>query len=83
MTNVIEKKIDFNSCDSLCLFVFNRSDEDFTMDALARSRRKALKVAVGALCLEVGFGIAEESALETLTEMLQSCRFYSYRHRGL
>lgn len=42
------------------------------MDALARSRRKALKVAVGALCLEAGFGIAEESALETLTEMLQS-----------
>ena len=45
------------------------------MDALSRSRRKALKVAVGALCLEVGFGIAEESALETLTEMLQSCMF--------
>lgn len=42
------------------------------MDALARSRRKALKVAVGALCKEVGFGMAEESALETLTEMLQS-----------
>lgn len=42
------------------------------MDANARSRRKALKVAVGALCTEVGFGMAEESALETLTEMLQS-----------
>lgn len=42
------------------------------MDAHARSRRKALKVAVGALCKEVGFGMAEESALETLTEMLQS-----------
>ena len=45
------------------------------MDANARSRRKALKVAVGALCTEVGFGMAEESALETLTEMLQSCRY--------
>ncbi|XP_060561471.1 transcription initiation factor TFIID subunit 8-like [Ruditapes philippinarum] len=42
------------------------------MDSHARSRRKALKVAVGALCKEVGFGMAEESALETLTEMLQS-----------
>ncbi|KAL4225719.1 transcription initiation factor TFIID subunit 8 [Mactra antiquata] len=42
------------------------------MDAHARSRRKALKVVVGALCTEVGFGMAEESAIETLTEMLQS-----------
>lgn len=47
------------------------------MDAHARSRRKALKVAVGALCKEVGFGMAEESALETLTEMLQS-RMYCH-----
>ena len=46
----------------------------FTMDSHARSRRKALKVAVGALCKEVGFGMAEESSLETLTEMLQSCK---------
>ena len=44
------------------------------MDAHAKSRRKALKVAVGALCTEVGFGMAEESALETLTEVLQSCK---------
>jgi len=42
------------------------------MDAHAKSRRKALKVAVGALCTEVGYGIAENSAIETLTEMLQS-----------
>ena len=44
------------------------------MDALSKSRRKALKVAVGALCTEVGFGMAEESALETLAEMMQSCK---------
>ena len=44
------------------------------MDAHAKSRRKALKVAVGALCTEVGFGMAEEAALETLTEVLQSCK---------
>ena len=47
------------------------------MDGHAKSRRKALKVAVAALCREVGFGSAEESALETLTEMLQSCMFKS------
>ena len=45
------------------------------MDGHAKSRRKALKVAVGALCTEVGFGFAEESVLETLTEMLQSCKY--------
>ncbi|KAK3591224.1 hypothetical protein CHS0354_003856 [Potamilus streckersoni] len=44
----------------------------FDSDAHARARRKALRVAVGALCTEVGFGIVEDSALETLTEMLQS-----------
>lgn len=45
------------------------------MDGHSKSRRKALKVAVGALCTEVGFGIAEESAIETLTEMMQSCMY--------
>lgn len=44
------------------------------MDSLTKSRRKALKVSVAALCTEVGFGVAEESAIETLTEMLQSCK---------
>ena len=37
-------------------------------------RRKALKVSVAALCSEVGYGAAEDIALETLTEMLQSCK---------
>lgn len=46
-------------------------------DAHAASRRKALKVAVAALCSEVGFGMAEDSALETLTEMLQACMYES------
>lgn len=41
-------------------------------DLYTISSRKALKVAVGALCSEVGFEKAEESAIETLTEMLQS-----------
>ena len=44
-------------------------------DGHAVSRRKALKVAAAALCSEVGFGMAEDAALETLTEMLQACRF--------
>ena len=39
-------------------------------------RRKALKVAVSALCSEVGFGQAEHSAVETLTEMIQSCELF-------
>lgn len=41
-------------------------------DTHAISRRKALKVSVAALCAEVGFEKTEESAIETLTEMLQS-----------
>ncbi|XP_052065041.1 transcription initiation factor TFIID subunit 8-like [Mytilus californianus] len=41
-------------------------------DQHAISSRKALKVAVSALCLEVGFQTAEESVIETLTEMLES-----------
>ncbi|XP_021344465.1 transcription initiation factor TFIID subunit 8-like isoform X2 [Mizuhopecten yessoensis] len=45
-----------------------------SMDPREVSRRKALKVAVSALVYEVGFEKAEESVLETLTEMLQSCQ---------
>ncbi|XP_066264851.1 transcription initiation factor TFIID subunit 8-like [Branchiostoma lanceolatum] len=40
--------------------------------ALASARRRALTVAVSALCTEGGFGMAENAALESLTEMLQS-----------
>lgn len=43
-------------------------------DPRESSRRKALKVAVSALCHEAGFEKAEDSSLETLTEMLQSCK---------
>ncbi len=38
-------------------------------------RRRALKVAVSALCAEAGFGHAQNCALETLAEMIQSCEF--------
>lgn len=37
-------------------------------------RRKILHQAVGILVQEVGFHDAEKVALETLTEMLQSCK---------
>ncbi|XP_046364920.1 transcription initiation factor TFIID subunit 8-like [Haliotis cracherodii] len=42
------------------------------VDTHASSRRKAVKVAVAALSYEVGFGEAEDMAVETLREMLQS-----------
>lgn len=42
-------------------------------DGHAVSRRKALKVAAAALCSEVGFGMAEDAALESLTEVFQAC----------
>lgn len=57
-------------------------------DARAVSCRKALKVVVSSLASEAGFDRAEEAAVETLTEMLQSCKYtlvsilyllYSYR----
>lgn len=47
-------------------------------DARAVSCRKALKVAVSALASEAGFERAEEAAVETLTEMLQSCKYTRY-----
>ena len=59
---------------------FNRDTGEEEMDGHARSRRKALKVAVGALCTEVGYGMAEESCLETLTEMLQSSTYFEQIH---
>ncbi len=37
-------------------------------------RRRALRAAVSAVCLETGYSSAEDGALETLTEMLQSCK---------
>lgn len=49
-------------------------------DARAVSCRKALKVAVSALASEAGFERAEEAAVETLTEMLQSCEYTRLGH---
>jgi transcription initiation factor TFIID subunit 8 len=43
------------------------------MDVATNPRRKALTAAVCSLCGEAGFEACERSAVETLTEMLQSC----------
>lgn len=38
-------------------------------------RRKVLKEAVCLLVAEAGFAVANEECIETLVEMLQSCKF--------
>jgi len=37
--------------------------------------RRTLKVVVSALAQDAGFAAADDTSLETLTEMLQSCEF--------
>jgi len=39
--------------------------------------RRTLKMAVCALAHDAGFTTADDSALETLTEMLQSCELHA------
>lgn len=43
------------------------------------ARRKVLFATVSSACYEAGFTTAERSCLETLTEMLQSCKFIFIR----
>ena len=38
------------------------------------SRRKGLQAAVAALCVEVGYTSANRDAIETLTQILLSCK---------
>lgn len=45
------------------------------MDGVELARRKALQVAVAALCVDVGFLSADKEAMGTLSEMLQSCKY--------
>lgn len=40
------------------------------------ARRKILSVAVSQILLEKGFDSVDKECLETLTEMMQSCKFY-------
>ena len=44
----------------------------------ASRRRTALNVAVAALAAESGFQRVEKLALETMTEILQSCKCLNY-----
>jgi len=39
------------------------------------ARRKLLQASVSCLCNESNFGFVEEIAIETLTEMIQSCNY--------
>ena len=41
--------------------------------------RKYLKAAVCVLCLEKGYDSITRLAIETLTEMIQSCKFFGVR----
>lgn len=41
------------------------------------ARRRTLQVVVSALLTEIGFESAEKAAVETLTEMMQSCMYDS------
>ncbi|XP_064633012.1 transcription initiation factor TFIID subunit 8-like [Lineus longissimus] len=43
-----------------------------TTKTVSDGRRKMLRISAGALCSEIGFGTIENSALETLTEAMQS-----------
>lgn len=43
------------------------------MDSVDDIRRKSLQAAVAALCVEVGYMTADRGAIETLTQLLQSC----------
>jgi Bromodomain associated len=48
--------------------------QEQTSVSASAARRKILQAAVGCLCLEAGFDKVEEMALETLLEMMQSCK---------
>lgn len=44
-------------------------------ESTVNARRKILNVAVSAILIETGFESADKQALETMSEMLQSCKF--------
>lgn len=43
------------------------------MESVDNIRRKSLQASVAALCVEVGYMTADRGAIETLTQLLQSC----------
>ena len=46
------------------------------MEAHLTCRRKALTTAIGNLLLEMGVDCVEKQVIESLTEILQSCKYY-------
>ena len=42
-------------------------------ESVEMARRKALQIAVAALCVEAGFVSADKDAMGTLSEIIQSC----------
>lgn len=50
---------------------------EVTPPVLGNPRRKILQMAVSTILLEAGFDAVEKDVLESLTEMLQSSKFYS------
>lgn len=61
------------------LFYFQRGSAGKATSSPAENyllaRRRTLQVVVSALLTESGFESAEKAAVETLTEMLQSCMY--------
>ena len=45
--------------------------------AVGNPRRKILSMAISSILMEKGFATVEKACLETLTEMLQSCKRFS------
>ena len=41
-----------------------------------KSYRQSLSIVVASLCLEANYESAEEAVLETLAELLQSCKYF-------
>ena len=58
------------------LFILlNLKEKGNNMADATAVHRKYLKASVGALCLEKGYDSITRQAIETLTEMIQSCKF--------
>lgn len=51
--------------------------ETMEVQQTTNSRRKVLNHVVCNILVESGFDVCEKQALETLTEMLQSCKFFT------
>lgn len=46
------------------------------VESASDARRRILNIAVSTVLLETGFDSADKAALETLTEILQCCKYF-------